>query len=207
MTEPVGETGLKQPLKGHKNRRLCLILVTVFSLLLILCLIVLILACTVFKPKDPETTVLSATVTGFRPRVTFPVLNFELNVTLDIELLVRNPNHATFSYGEGRSNLYYREIEVGQADLDPGNIPANGSRKFKTKLTIEADKAIEKISDLIRDVIRGEVEVDAKTKLKGKVTFLRIFRHHAVATADCGIAIGFPDLQIRRQDCVHKTGF
>ncbi|XP_058075787.1 uncharacterized protein LOC131224275 [Magnolia sinica] len=200
-----GPSAPKPPQARRRYNRCCVVTVSVALVLLTLFIIGLILALTVFKAKDPQTTLISAMVSGVAPRVTIPAVSIQLNITLELVLRVDNPNHASFRHGTGKTLIYYCGVEVGDADLAPGRIPAKGSEEVRSRLTVEADKFAADIMKLIGDVMAGEVGIDTRTTVPGRVTFLGIFKRHAVALVECHVAIGFPDLKIRRQDCKHQT--
>nr|DAD38539.1 TPA_asm: hypothetical protein HUJ06_012861 [Nelumbo nucifera] len=169
------ESKQQQEIKKRRWRILAVAVILSVLTLLVLCVI---LAFTVFKLKHPRTQLVSATVDGVAPRVSFPALKIELNITLDLEILVENPNRASFKHGPGKSLVFYRGKQVGEVDLAPGRIPARGSETIRARLTIEADEFVSELGNLIRDVSSGEL---------------------------CQVAIGFPDLRVRRQECRNKT--
>lgn len=196
------------PTHVHHDRRRklrCLPLLICLAVLLALLITAVILAFTVFRQRDPNTTLVSATVTGVSPRVTFPAIRVELNVTLDLDLLVKNPNYASFSHDAGKAQLYYSGAQVGEADVAPGRIPARGSTHVKARLTVDGGNLTAEAGSLLRDVVAGRVGFDTKTRIPGKVTLLGFIKRHAVATSDCHVEVGLPDLKVRSQECKLKT--
>ncbi|RWR97808.1 Late embryogenesis abundant protein [Cinnamomum micranthum f. kanehirae] len=185
--------------------RCCVVVTATFLLVLLLAAIVFILFFTLFKPKDPTTTLLSANVSGVSPRVSFPAVRIQLNVSLDLLVLIHNPNRAAFRHRPGKSLVLYRGKQVGEADVSPGRIPASGSERIPCRVTIEAEKFVSELGQLIGDVLSGEVGFHTTTRIPGKVTILGLFKRHAVAIAECHVVVGFPDLSIKRQDCQHHT--
>ncbi|PQQ09444.1 uncharacterized protein Pyn_21436 [Prunus yedoensis var. nudiflora] len=106
--------------KPNKRKRFCLIAIgVVLFLILLLFIIALILALTVFKTRQPRTQILSVSVDGVAPRISFPAVQIELNITLDLMILVENRNHASFKHGTGKTFLLYQGNQVGDADLYP----------------------------------------------------------------------------------------
>ncbi|KAM1272215.1 uncharacterized protein LOC126617918 [Malus sylvestris] len=190
----------------NKRKRSCLIAISVIVFLIFLLFIIaLILALTVFKPKQPKTEILSAFVDGVAPRITFPAVRVELNITLNITINVENQNHASFRHGEGKTLLLYQGTQVGNANLYPGNIPARGNATLPCRLTLQVDKLANDMSKLISDVVGGEIMVETKTRIPGRVTFLGFIKKHAVAISECQLTIGFPDMKVKRQDCKSKA--
>ncbi|XP_015897785.3 uncharacterized protein LOC107431405 [Ziziphus jujuba] len=193
--------------KKHKVRkRKCHIAVGVILLLIILLFIIaLILALTVFKPKQPRTQLLSATLDGVAPRVSFPAIKIELNITLDLKLLVENKNHASFKHGAGTSSLLYKSKQVGEAQLSPGFIPAMGSSTLPCRLTLEVDKMASDLPTLISDVLGGELVVETHTRIPGRVKFLGFIKKHVVAVSRCQFTLSVKEMKIKSQVCKSKT--
>lgn len=191
--------------KRAKRRRLIRICVAIVVLIAVLFAVVLVLALTVFKPKNPRMEIVSAAVSGVSPRVSLPAVRVELNVTLDLKILVRNRNYASFRHGTGASELLYRGSRVGEAELLPGDIPARGSTTVQCRLTLEVEELGSDLRELISDVLAGELEVEATTRIPGRVTFLGFIKKHVVAVSECRFTVGLGDLKIRSQDCKNKA--
>ncbi|PON88612.1 Late embryogenesis abundant protein [Trema orientale] len=199
------ENDRRTALKARRRRCLIAVGATIIVLIMVLFVVILVLALTVFKPKEPKTELLSAAVNGVSPRLSFPVIRIELNVTLDLKILVRNRNYASFRHGGGKSVLLYREHQVGEADFFPGNIPARGSATLPCRLTIEVDELGSDLGGLISDVLAGELAMETRTRIPGRVTFLGFIKKHVVAVSVCQFTVGLTDLKVRSQVCKSKT--
>ncbi|XP_043695795.1 uncharacterized protein LOC122646324 [Telopea speciosissima] len=200
----VADTEQQLPPDPRKRNRSCAARSALICLLILIILFItiLILAFTVFKPKDPTTEILSTTVDGILPQVQFPQFKVELNITLNLQILVHNTNQASFKHGTDATALvYYHGTQVAVAEILPGTIPANGYETIASRLTLEADQFMSQISELIKDVMAGEIEVETKATVPGRVKFLGIFHKHVVSVSNCRIVIGISDLKIRRQEC------
>ncbi|KAM7276662.1 hypothetical protein ACFE04_018528 [Oxalis oulophora] len=197
----------KIQLKSTPKRKRCMIAFGFIAvLLLLLFIIALILAFTVFKPKQPKTDILSASVSGVAPRISFPAINFQLNLTLDLQILVYNPNHASFKHGYGKSYIFYQSTQVGDADLYPGLTPAMGNETLPARLTLQLDKIVSSnMSGLISDVMGGEIELQTDARIPGRVTFLGFIKKHVVATSKCQLFVGIPAMKVLNQTCKSKT--
>jgi cobalamin biosynthesis protein CbiG len=67
------------------------------------------------------------------------------------------------------------------------------------------DEMATHISALISDVLQGQLVIETRTRIPGRVSFLKIFKKHAVATSDCRLAIAIPSMKIQSQECESKT--
>ncbi|KAM4079145.1 hypothetical protein ACB094_09G094500 [Castanea mollissima] len=111
---------LPNDMKRKRKRRCLMALGIPLILIFLLFIIILILALTVFKTKSPKTTLVSASLDGVAPSVSLPSAQIELNITVDLKILVKNPNHVSFKHGQGKSYLLYEGNQVGEADIYPG---------------------------------------------------------------------------------------
>ncbi|KAK9087813.1 hypothetical protein Syun_030207 [Stephania yunnanensis] len=199
-TEPASAPPFNSKPHRRPRRRSPLIVAAIATAatILFLFLLGLILYFTLFKPKDPTTTLISADVSGVAPTVSLPALAIRLNLTVAAQISVHNPNRASFRHAPGQS-------QVGEVGVSPGNIPARGSEVLNCTLVLEVEKFGGVLRELIGDVLAGEIAVDVNTRVPGRVTFLGIFRRHAVAVSRCQIKIGVPGLEVRQQTCSTKT--
>ncbi|PKI33105.1 uncharacterized protein LOC116207975 [Punica granatum] len=189
----------------RRRRRWLMAIGAVLFLLLLLSLFFLVLVLTVFKPKTPRIDVLSSSLDGVSPRLTFPVIRIELNVSLNLRILISNQNHASFRHGTGETELSYRGMRVGEAELSPGEIPAMGSSVQQGRLTLQMDRMASDMGALARDVVAGEMAMESRAEVPGRVTFLGVFKKHIVAVSVCKFTVGVFDMKIRSQACKQKA--
>ncbi|XP_050234252.1 uncharacterized protein LOC126682542 [Mercurialis annua] len=189
-----------------KRRRRCFVVAggILFVVLLIL-IVIVILALTIFKVKQPKVELVSASLNGIAPRISFPLMNVQLNISLDLELLVNNRNYASFKHGVGKSFLMYQGKQVGEADLSAGLIPSRGTVTLPCRLTIQVDELASDMGNLIRDIMAGQLVMETHTTIPGRVTILGFVKKHAVAISDCRFTVAFPSMEILSQQCKSKT--
>ncbi|KAF9595297.1 hypothetical protein IFM89_038432 [Coptis chinensis] len=191
--------------KKPRNNRCCCCLITTAIILLSLIVLSIILAFTVFKVKDPTTTLVSTKVTGVSPRVDLPTLKVEMNITLDLKLSVHNPNRYSFKHGTGQSLVYYQNDQVAVADITAGNIGEKKSSGIDATVIVEADKFTSNTRGLISDVAAGTMRFDVYTRLPGRVTLLGFIKRHVVATSTCHLDIQISNLTVTSQVCKNKA--
>lgn len=193
--------------KQRQRRKATIIcLATTLFLILLVALVGFILSVTVLRLRQPRTQLVSASLEGVAPKLSFPVMKLELNVTLNLTLLVHNQNHASFKCGLGRSVLLYQGKEVGEAELNPGLIPAKGTATMCSNLILEVGRFADSgLASVFRDVMAGQIAMASKTRILGRVNLLGIFQKHVVTSSDCQFVVGFPDLNIKSQDCKYHN--
>ncbi|KAL6905738.1 hypothetical protein ACP4OV_003339 [Aristida adscensionis] len=202
---PPGSTKPPPPSAARRRRCLCLCLLATVAVLLALAVTVLALSLTVLRVRDPTTRLASTRLAGVAPRLTFPALSLQLNVTLLLAVAVHNPNAASFSYLSGHTDLTYRGTRVGEAEIDPGRIPSRGDGEVRLALTVQADRLAADAAKLLADVEAGAVPMEASTRIPGRVTILGIFKRAAVAYSDCSFVFGVAEMRVRSQECRDRT--
>lgn len=190
----------------HRCRRACFMASCCLLLtLLILVLVAVILFLTLLKPKNPTTTLQSVTVEGLATDINLATFQPKLNITVHIQIAVRNPNRASFDAGNGATEITYRGTLVGTADIEPAVIPQRGTGAVSCHATVLADAFGTHLGELLQDALKGSIQLETSSRIPGRVKILGFIKKHAVATAQCTIEIGFPDLQVKSQQCSQKT--
>ncbi|KAH7865847.1 hypothetical protein Vadar_011967 [Vaccinium darrowii] len=182
----------------RRGRNICLVVIAV---ILGLVLLMVILGLTVFKPKHPVTTVNSVALKDLNVDLTFTK---HLNVTLDVNLSIKNPNKVGFKYTDSSALLNYRGQEVAEAQIPGSEISAGKTVTTNLTLTILADRLILN-STLYSDVISGTLPLSAFTRISGKVHILKIIKIHVVSYTTCDINIDTEHRSLINQTCQYKT--
>ncbi|XP_066334724.1 uncharacterized protein [Miscanthus floridulus] len=195
-----------KPSPNPRRRCLCICLLITLAFLAALAITLLVLFLTVLRVRDPTTRVVSTQLSGIAPRLTFPAVSLQLNITLLLVVSVHNPNPASFAYASGgHTDLTYRGVQVGAAEIDPGRIPSRGDGNVSLALTLQADRFASDLPQLLSDVEAGAVPLEAATRIPGKVNILGLFKRRAVAYSDCSFVFGVPEMRVRSQQCRDHT--
>eukprot|EP01018_Ginkgo_biloba_P013239 Gb_05442 [translate_table: standard] len=189
----------------QRRRRRRIICCGVFVAVLVLIIVVfVILAVTLSKPKDPKITVNSVKLEHFDFKFDTPRMTVDLNVSLHLDLSIKNPNKASFKFGNSTTYLYYRGTTVGEALIPAGKISADRTIDMMTSVTIIANRLISN-SNLLGDVISGSVPLSTSSRISGRVNVLNIFKHHAVSYTYCNITISISSRSLQNQYCTHSV--
>lgn len=184
-----------------RGRNICLVVIAV---ILGLVLLMVILGFTVFKAKHPVTTVNSVVLKDFNFSLNLAKLGVYLNVTLDINLSVKNPNKVGFKYTNSSAYLNYRGRVVGEAPLPASKISSEQTVNMNLTLTLLADRLISN-SNLYSDIISGTLPLSAFTRIAGKVSIFKIIKVHVVSYTTCDINIDVMNRSVTNQTCQYKT--
>ncbi|KAI4978002.1 hypothetical protein ZWY2020_014556 [Hordeum vulgare] len=181
--------------RRRRRRRCCICALVTLGVLLLLGVTLLALFLTVLRVRDPSTRLLSARVVGPAPSLAQP------NFTVLLAAAMHNPNYVSFSYASGTAGLWYRGIHVGDAQVGPGRIPGRGDETVQLELTVLTADFTKDMAQLIKDIEAGALPLDASARIPGKVAVFGVFKLNVVAYSDCHVVVGFPDMDIRGQEC------
>ncbi|KAL5061404.1 hypothetical protein RYX36_023141 [Vicia faba] len=184
-----------------KGRKTCL---TVTIIIIAIVLLILILAFTVFKAKHPVNTVDSVKLQNFDINLDIAKLKVDLNVTLDVNVSVENPNKVGFDYSNTTAHLNYRGQLIGEVPIIAGHISSGGTKGFNLTLTVMADRLLSN-SQLYSDIISGTLPLNTFVTIKGKVTIFGFIKVHVVSSASCDLAVNTSNRTVANQLCQYKT--
>ncbi|KAL0328530.1 UNVERIFIED_CONTAM: hypothetical protein Scaly_2285600 [Sesamum calycinum] len=156
---------------------------------------------TVFKPKHPITTVDSIAVSDLHFSIDVAELRVHLNVTLNANVTVKNPNRLDFTYANSSAFLIYRGKEVGEAAIPAGEIGGGAAQSLNLNLTLMADRLLSD-SDFYSDVISGTLPLQTNVKLPGKLRLLIDISIVSYASCDLEIHLASRSLD---QKCHYKA--
>ncbi|KVH94934.1 uncharacterized protein LOC112517687 [Cynara cardunculus var. scolymus] len=186
-----------------KRRRRCICFSVALTLLAVVALLILVLALTVFKSKKPVTTVNSVALIDVNASVTLLPLRVSLNISLDINISVRNPNKVSIKYRNSSAALRYKGQDVGNVPIPAGKIGSDGTKQLNLTLTIFADRLLKDL-DIYRDVISGNFRVSIYSRISGTVRIVNLFNIHVVSTSTCDLNIDILKKRIVDERCDYK---
>ncbi|EOA27864.1 hypothetical protein CARUB_v10024022mg [Capsella rubella] len=189
----------------RRKRMNCLICATVTSLLLIT--VVLTLVFTVFRVKDPTIKMNGVMVNGLDSVMgTDQAQLLGTNISMIVDVSVKNPNTASFKYSNTTTNIYYKGTVVGEAHGLPGKARPHRTSRMNLTVDIMIDRILAD-PGLGREVSRsGLLNVSSYTKVGGKVTMMGIVKKHVTVKMNCTMAVNITSQAIQDVDCKNKIG-
>ncbi|CAN1175483.1 hypothetical protein LINPERHAP2_LOCUS31965 [Linum perenne] len=185
----------------NRRRRRTVCLGATAATIILLALIILILALTVFKAKHPVTTVNSVAVDDLAVSLDLLKLRPRLNLTLDLNLSIKNPNKVGLKYTDSSASLNYRGSQVGEVPIPAGRISADSTTLLNLTLTLMADRLLSN-SQLYSDVLSGQLPLNTYARIKGKVT---VFHIRVTSTSICDFTVFLSNRTVGDQTCNYKT--
>ncbi|CAN0892438.1 Late embryogenesis abundant protein At1g64065 [Linum grandiflorum] len=186
---------------NRKRRRRNVCLGATAATIILLIIIALILALTVFKAKRPITTVNSVSIDDLTVALDLIKLRPKLNLTLDLNLAIKNPNKVGLKYSDSSAALNYRGLQVGEVPIPAGRISADSTTPMNLTLTLMADRLLSN-SQLYSDVLSGELRLNSYAKITGKVT---VFNIKVTSTSTCDFTVFLSNRTVGDQTCNYKT--
>ncbi|KAL8046322.1 hypothetical protein ABFX02_08G170400 [Erythranthe guttata] len=183
------------------TKRRTTICLSVAAVIVAVAVIFLILGVTVFKAKDPITTVDSVALKDLDFSVDVRKPTVHLTAVIETAVTVTNPNVVGFKYANSSALLTYRGKEVGQAPIPAGEIGGGAARGMNMTLTLMADRLVGD-SHFFTDVVAGTLALRTDVRLPGKVQML--VGVPAVAYAACDLEIHLASRGVK-QTCHYKT--
>ncbi|KAL2635277.1 hypothetical protein R1flu_006756 [Riccia fluitans] len=156
------------------------------GLIIVIAIIVVVLAFTVFRVRDPEVTINTIQLTNYVLKFPGPVLSFTLIVSVN----VKNRNHASFNYRDSRAFVFYHGLNIGSAFISAGKVKASSTSTISSVVTIDASSFVGD-PNLPTDLSAGAVPFVVTTTLPGKIDVLNIVKHDATSTVKCSFSL-FP---------------
>lgn len=190
-------------LRRNRTKTICLCLIAV---VVVIAVIVVVLSQTVFKPKRPVTTIEAVSLADMDLSVNVAKFAVDLNVTLDVDLSLRNPNKVSFKYGDSTAFLNYRGETVGEALIPAGDISSDETKPMNLTLTIMGDRLLSR-SEIYSDVLAGTVPFNTRTRISGRVGILGVVKLHVVSTTSCDFIVFVSNRSVGDQTCLYKTKF
>ncbi|KAK9279205.1 hypothetical protein L1049_012883 [Liquidambar formosana] len=171
----------------------------VAALMLVQAIVIIILAFTVFRVKDPIIKVNSVTVTRIDLiNGTIPRPGTNMSVIADVS--VKNPNVASFKHGNTTSSLYYRGTLVGEARGPPGQSKARRTTRMNITVDIITDRLTSN-PNLKSDVGSGLLTMSSFSRVGGRVKIMKIIKRNVIVTMNCTTTVNISTQAILKQQC------
>ncbi|XP_057811724.1 uncharacterized protein LOC131025961 [Salvia miltiorrhiza] len=149
------------------------------AILLIAVTVVLVLMFTVFHVKDPSLKMNSVAVHGVGELDRRTGSGPGRNLTFDFEVEVKNPNVASFKFGNTTTFLYYGGSLVGEATGQAGEARARKRVRMDVSVGVMVDK-IMGVERLGNDLSVGILSISSYTRISGKVKITQAIKKSVV---------------------------
>lgn len=160
---------------------------------------ILILMLTVFKVKDPKVKVDNVTIKGLESATAFNLVP-NTNLTIEIELSIKNPNAAAFKFKNVTTDIYYDNVLIGEAYNPKGTAKAN--KTFRVKITMDVMlQTFLRIPRFLGDLAARELPVSTRSNIKGKVEIIKIIDKKVGVKLNCSMTVNLAGQDYKDLDC------
>ncbi|KAL8101865.1 uncharacterized protein LOC141686551 [Apium graveolens] len=160
---------------------------------------ILILMLTVFKVKDPKVKLNYVTIKGLE---TTTALNLvpNANLTIEIELAIKNPNAAAYKFKNVTTDIYYDNVLIGEAYNPNGKAKAN--KTFRVKVTIDVMlQTLLRIPRFLGDLAARELPLSTRSNIRGKVEIIEIIKKTVGVKVNCSLTVNLAGQDYKDLDC------
>ncbi|CAK8542198.1 unnamed protein product [Lathyrus sativus] len=174
------------------------------GIVVLIVLAIVILAFTVFKPKQVISKVDSIEVHDMNINFNVLTMSVNMNVTLDVSVSVKNPNVYALKYYNGMAQLNYRGQQIGEAPILCGEISARQTTRVNVTLTLMADRVLSS-TQIFSDASANILPLNTFVRISGEVNILGLFKFHGNSTSSCNFNVLISDKKIKNNVCEYKT--
>ncbi|KAI6707721.1 hypothetical protein NL676_010683 [Syzygium grande] len=171
----------------------------VTALMLIQGVVIVILAFTVFRVKDPVIKMNGVTITRLE-LINGTIPKPGVNMSLIADVSVKNPNVGSFKYSNTTTTLYYHGSVVGEARGPPGKSRARRTMRMNISVDIITDTLLSS-PNLNADMNLGLLPLSSYSRVPGRVNMLNIFKKHVTVKMNCTMAVNISTKSIQEQKC------
>ncbi|KAI4305123.1 hypothetical protein L6164_028509 [Bauhinia variegata] len=183
---------------SHRGLKICLGVSALFTLIFTTVIVTLIF--TIFKPKDPIITIHPVDFENIN-QLSF-ASNVTLNVTLDVDIIIQNPNYASFKYHNSTAYVNYHDLVVSEVPIKAQFIPARSKINLTTSADFMVGKLIENPNFWL-DFANGTLNFTSMATLPGKVTMLKIIKFNGTVNNRCDISVNISSKAVESK-CLSK---
>ena len=156
--------------------------------------ILLILAITVFKVKDPELSVIGIHVEGLKDAVSSNSSSAKARMTADVS--IKNRNAASFKLKSSKVAFSCRGEVVGVGSVPEGVVSAGHVRRINVTVPV-VTRRIASPGNIAGGRPTGSVNLTTYTEIKGRVNLFGIFRRYLYVFINCEMTL---ELSLNEQD-------
>ncbi|GMY30436.1 late embryogenesis abundant protein At1g64065-like [Fagus crenata] len=168
------------------------------ALLLILAVLIIVLAFTVFHIRDPMVRINALRIQNLE--LANGTVRQDVNITLIAGVSVKNPNAASFIYSNSTTTIYYHGVMVGEARIPSGKAKARHTMSMNITVDIIPSKVLA-VPSLKSDLFSGGLNMSSHTKMRGQVKILNIAKKNVVVNINCTMTYNFSSQAIQDQNC------
>uniref|UniRef100_A0A1D1Z7T9 Uncharacterized protein yyzM n=1 Tax=Anthurium amnicola TaxID=1678845 RepID=A0A1D1Z7T9_9ARAE len=205
-----GDVEVGRPKPSKRRRRAVRCCACCGVTVVVLGIVILVLALTVFKVKDPVMTMNSLTLAGINAGVGSRIDRLlQLNATVVADISIKNPNAASFRFHNSTTEFYYQGETVGVAYAPSGTARARRTVRMNVTVDVFADR-VAAVANANPGVTVGVLMGDAVslnlstyTGLSGRVNVWGIYKRNLDIRMNCTMTLEY--VMFTRQEITNRV--
>ncbi|KAG0491859.1 hypothetical protein HPP92_005257 [Vanilla planifolia] len=182
---------MRRPTKSRRRSGLLLMLCGfLITVILLVGVVLVILAFTVFRVKDPTLTMNAVFVKQMKlvgnGSLERPM---SINATVLADISVQNPNIATLRFGDSMTQYFYRGVAVGSGWTPGSNVAGKETARANVSVDLKADRLVAPVPYGGVSPAEGIVRLRTRTEVVGRVRVLGIFRRDVGVIMVCKLSL------------------
>ncbi|KAK4349683.1 hypothetical protein RND71_032438 [Anisodus tanguticus] len=165
-------------------------------------IVILILALTVFKVKEPTIRINSIRFEGLSA-LTSSNLQTNVNITVSADIFIKNPNSVSFKFKPAIASLIYSDRVIAEALVPRGSARARRTFRMNVNITVMTEKLVG-IPRLTSDLVAGELPVSMSTNINGKVN-LGVIKKSVGIRMNCNLVVDLQRQDVKDMECDRKV--
>jgi hypothetical protein len=169
-----------------RNKAALLCCGVVVALLVVVAVVFVALYFTVFRPRPPRVV-----AKAVRTEVsTLDILRFPpvINITVNVDVTVTNPNYASFRYGDVVTVVRYHGDGVGQTVMPAGEIGARATETVGVKVEVDTVRVWVN-PHFPMEAFQGVLPFESNTEVVGKAVVMGRFKIRASSEVACMVDV------------------
>ncbi|XP_068316527.1 late embryogenesis abundant protein At1g64065 [Pyrus communis] len=191
-------------LKKVRRRKFIKCCGCITAVILIQAVVIIILAFTVFRVKEPKIKMNKVTITRLELINNNTAPKPGSNMSLIADVSVKNPNFASFKYTNTTTTLYYHGVVVGEAHGAPGHAKARRTMRMNITVDMITDR-LTSDPNLRADFNSGLMTMSSYSRIPGRVKLLNIIKKHVIVKMNCTMTVNISSQAIQEQKCKRKV--
>lgn len=157
-------------------------------------IIILVFVLTIICIKTPSVTLTSVTFQNLNYiNASSGVLLPHFNMTLIMEIAVKNTNFGHFRFDNTTANVTYGSVVVGNGEIIKSRASARKTKR--TNVTVDIG------NQLSTELSSGSLTLTGVARLRGKVTLMKLMKKRKTAEMNCTITLNLTSNAGQDLDC------
>lgn len=161
-------------------------------------IVILVFALVIMRFKSPKFRLRDASFSTFEVG---NATNPSINLVMEAQFRIKNPNFGKFKYEDGTVEFGYRGSVIGQAFIDNGRVRLKSTKKVSATVDMSSMRLSNKSDELGSDISGGVLKLTAYSELKGKMQVMKVIKKKKFAKLNCTMDVQISTRTVKNLNC------